>query len=319
MGIRRLAVGVVLACLSSSVGASPSSDLERQISQIFVNRSFTIRNFYRGDRLSYDSMGALLSKAEPGYWSRDGMVLISSVKIPTEGRLVIRGDRYCVEFDPESGEFDNVRTGDHIEISIQLAQNDLSLEAGVRVLQKIFVTASEKLSDIAPPYWADCLSHQVSRRSKDALWECEAADKKKVPSVAGKKLEWNIPPPDTSLHNGMQLYLLEHRVAYIPEEGATLPKLQVSPDPVLRWEQRRVRLGQLTCVLSLVIGEDGKPSDVSIVTPVGMGLDDDAATALQQWRFTPGKRDGKPVPLHARIAFLVTTPNTRPTFPLMPY
>jgi TonB family protein len=89
--------------------------------------------------------------------------------------------------------------------------------------------------------------------------------------------------------------------------------MQVSPDPTFSWEQRRVRLGQLTCILSILIGEDGKAGDISIVTPVGMGLDDEAVRALHDWRFTPANREGKPVSTHARVFFLVSPPNTVPT------
>jgi len=43
---------VLLTSLFSTAHASPSSDLEKQFSDIFVKRSFTLRNFYRGGRLS---------------------------------------------------------------------------------------------------------------------------------------------------------------------------------------------------------------------------------------------------------------------------
>ena len=317
MSVRWLAV-LALAVLvgSSAAASSSSSELEHQLTQIFSERSFTIRNFYQGAKLQYDSAGALVSKAETGYWSRDGMVLISSVKILADGHLVMQGERHCVEFDPASGEFENVRTGDHLEISIGLAQSELSLEGVMPVLQRVFITSREKLVDIVPAYWTNCLRQRVNRPGKDGLWECEAADKAKVPDIDGKQIEWDMPLPDTSLHDGTILYSLQHRVAYLREEGVSLPRMQVSPDPLFQWEQRRVRLAQLSCVLSVVIGDDGKASDIYIVTPVGMGLDDDAVAVLLQWRFAPGKRDGKPVPVRARVIFIVTAPNTRPTLPL---
>jgi TonB family protein len=316
-------VWVAVFCLFvlgfSSHAYASSSELEHQLSQIFVKRSFTLRGFYQGSRLSYNSAGVLTSKAKPGYWSRDGMVLISSVKLASGNQLIMLGDRHCVEFDPASGEFSNVRTGDRVEIWIQLDPSQLTLESVIPVLQKVFITSHEKLADIAPSYWANCLSQKVNRPAKDALWECQADDKTKVPDLTGKKLEWEAPRPDNTLHNGTQLYLLEHRVAYIPEPGVELSRLQVAPDPLFRWEQRRVQLGQLTCVLSIVIGEDGKARDFSIVTPVGMGLDDDAVAAVKDWQFSPAKRDGQPVPIHARVVFLVTQPNTRPTLPLQSF
>lgn len=309
--------GILLISSLSSAYASPTSQLEKRLAQIFVNHSFTVRSFYRGDRLLYDSTGVLVGKADTGYWSRDGMVLISSVKMDSDDQLKMRGERYCIEFDPATGEFDNVRTGDHVEISIHLQPSQLDLQSAIPVLQKVFVTSHEKLVDIAPSYWTNCLSHKISRGpGKHALWECPASDKPSASQISVAKLVWDIPPPDNTLHDGTQLYVLQHRVAYPDEAGVSPPRAQVAPDPVFRWEERRVRLGQLTCVLSIVVGQDGRAHDIFIVTPVGIGLDDEAVAAVREWRFSPARRGGKPVETHARVVFLVSAPNTVPEVPL---
>jgi TonB family protein len=303
---------VLLTSLVFTAHASSSSSLEKQLSDLFVKRSFTLRNFYRGGKLRYDNTGLLSSKAEPGYWSRDGMVLISKVKLNPNGELLMSGERYCVEFDTETGEFLNVRTGDHVEITVSLAANQTSLESALPVLQKVFVTSHEKLETLAPSYWANCLSQKVSRPSKGAPWECEGEDKTKVLQVSVKDLAWEAVPRDNTLHNGTRQYLIEHHVGYIRQPGISLPSLELGPDPIFTWAQERVKLGQLTLALSAVVGEEGRLSDIAIVTPVGMGLDDDAVQTLKNWRFTPGKRDGKPVPVDARIEFLVSETNSRP-------
>ena len=309
--MRKLCYVLLIACVSTA-HASASPDLEKQLSDIFVKRSFTLRNFYRGGKLRYDTAGLLVSKAEPGYWSRDGMVLISKVKLSSNGELVMSGDRYCVEFDTETGEFLNVRTGDHLEITVSLAPSQTTLESTLPALQKVFITSHEKLEALAPSYWANCLSQKVSRPSKGAPWECEGDDKTAA-QTSVKDLAWEAIPPDNTLHNGTRLYLIEHRVGYLRQPGMSLPALEFAPDPIFTWAQDRVKLGQLTLVLSAVVGEDGRLSEIAIVTPVGMGLDDDAVQTLKNWRFTPGKRDGKPVPVHTRIEFLLSETNTRPS------
>ena len=231
------------------------------------------------------------------------------------GELVMAGDRYCVEFDTETGEFLNVRTGDRVEIAVSLAPNQTSLETTLSVLQKVFITSHEKLETLAPPYWANCLSQKVSRPTKGAPWECEGDDKTKAAQVSVKDLAWEAVPPDNTLHNGTRLYLIEHRVGYVRQPGASLPALEFAPDPIFTWAQERAKLGQLTLAFNAVVGEDGRLSDIAIVTPVGMGLDDDAVQTLKNWRFTPGRRDGKPVPVQAqaRIQFLLSQPNARPS------
>ena len=56
-------------------------------------------------------------------------------------------------------------------------------------------------------------------------------------------------------------------------------------------------------MVSETIGEDGKPRDVRVVKPLGLGLDETAVAAVSDWLFTPGKKDGKPVEVQATIEF----------------
>ena len=142
----RLVLLLFLPLVSLPACASPS--LEQELTQIFVGRSFTIRNFYRGGHLRYGSDGQLLEKAEPGFWSRDGMVQFSSVKLTREHTLIMQANRYCIQFEPEYGEFVNVRTGDKMEIEIQLKPDQLSREALVPVMQKVLLSSRDRLADL---------------------------------------------------------------------------------------------------------------------------------------------------------------------------
>jgi TonB family protein len=124
-----------------------------------------------------------------------------------------------------------------------------------------------------------------------------------VPEFAGKKVSWDIPPSDTGLHNGTRHYLLQHRVGYLAEPGLQFPVLLGGPDPYFVWLQNRTKVGPMTLVLAFTVAEDGRAHDIVIVTPVGMGLDDDAAQAISGWRFKPGTCSGTPCAVHARVFF----------------
>jgi protein TonB len=56
-----------------------------------------------------------------------------------------------------------------------------------------------------------------------------------------------------------------------------------------------------TVRLSIVISETGVPDNVTVVQPLGMGLDEKARECVLQWRFRPAMREGKPVRTDANI------------------
>jgi TonB family protein len=46
-----------------------------------------------------------------------------------------------------------------------------------------------------------------------------------------------------------------------------------------------------------VVNTDGTIGDVEVTTSLDAGLDQEAIKAVKQWRFEPGTKDGKPVPV----------------------
>src|SRR6201999_4347157 len=61
-------------------------------------------------------------------------------------------------------------------------------------------------------------------------------------------------------------------------------------------EEARIAHLAGTVKLSLTIDDDGKPSDIQVLTPVGLGLDESAVSCMRQSRYSPAQQDGKPVP-----------------------
>ena len=74
----------------------------------------------------------------------------------------------------------------------------------------------------------------------------------------------------------------------------TPPKAIYSPQVEYTAQAREAKL-EGTCTVSLVVGVDGKPSNVVVVKKLGMGLDERAVEAVSQWKFEPGRRNGNPV------------------------
>jgi protein TonB len=54
-------------------------------------------------------------------------------------------------------------------------------------------------------------------------------------------------------------------------------------------------------MVSAIVGTDGNTHDVRATTSLGMGLDENAVTAVQQFRFRPAIYNGKPVAFRVNI------------------
>jgi TonB family protein len=82
--------------------------------------------------------------------------------------------------------------------------------------------------------------------------------------------------------------------------GTSAPRLISKVEPQYD-EEARVAKYQGTVVLQVVIGPDGLAHNAVVVRSLGLGLDQKAIEAVSQWKFSPGVKDGSPVPIAATI------------------
>jgi protein TonB len=70
----------------------------------------------------------------------------------------------------------------------------------------------------------------------------------------------------------------------------------VNPRYTLNALRRRI---QGAVIVKGVVHQDGSISDVSVVSSLDAkyGLDEAAVRAVEQWRFAPGTKNGRPVPV----------------------
>jgi TonB family protein len=80
--------------------------------------------------------------------------------------------------------------------------------------------------------------------------------------------------------------------------SAPVPIFKVEPEYS---EEARKAKFQGTVLLAIVVDETGKTANVRVIRPLGMGLDEKAIEAVMKWRFRPGYKDGKPVPVMANV------------------
>jgi TonB family protein len=78
------------------------------------------------------------------------------------------------------------------------------------------------------------------------------------------------------------------------------PVLVSKIEPEYSEEARKAKYSG-SVLLSIVVDQNGLPRDVKVVRALGLGLDQKAIEAVMKWRFRPGMKGGRPVPVQAQV------------------
>jgi TonB family protein len=82
--------------------------------------------------------------------------------------------------------------------------------------------------------------------------------------------------------------------------GVTPPVPIYRVEPEFTEAARKAKY-QGTVLVQIVVDAEGHVKDPRVVKAVGLGLDEKALEAVKQWKFKPGMKDGRPVPVYAQI------------------
>lgn len=87
---------------------------------------------------------------------------------------------------------------------------------------------------------------------------------------------------------------------YRAGNGVTAPTITSRIEPEYSEAARKEKISG-TAVMSVEVGLDGVPRNITAVRMLGYGLDQKAAEAIAAWRFRPGMKDGKAVIVQCQI------------------
>jgi protein TonB len=92
---------------------------------------------------------------------------------------------------------------------------------------------------------------------------------------------------------------------YKPGDGVSAPVLvkEVKPQYTAKAKDAKI---QGTVVLECVVETDGRVGDVKVTKALDEDLDLEAVKAARQWRFEPGKKDGKAVRVRITLEMTFT-------------
>jgi protein TonB len=83
--------------------------------------------------------------------------------------------------------------------------------------------------------------------------------------------------------------------------GSVRPPIAIfTPDPEFSEEARKAKFSG-NVVVSLIVDANGKPRNVHVLRGVGMGLDQKAVEAVQQYKFKPALQNGKAVAVYLNV------------------
>jgi TonB family protein len=82
--------------------------------------------------------------------------------------------------------------------------------------------------------------------------------------------------------------------------GVSAPVPIFKPEPEYSEEARKAKF-QGAVLLAIVILPDGSTTNIRVIRPLGLGLDEKAIEAVQKWRFRPSMKDGRAVAVTANV------------------
>ena len=112
----------------------------------------------------------------------------------------------------------------------------------------------------------------------------------------------------------------DSQTAYRIGDGVSMPLPTYRTEPEYTKEALAAHL-EGTTFLSIVVSPEGTATDVRIVRSLDKGLDEKAVEAVRQWKFEPGLKAGKPVPVIANVEInfrLLDKPPEPPVAPAPP-
>jgi TonB family protein len=269
---RRIA-GLLGSIAVTSTLCLASGDLDQQLqanlSHTLEGRETTLKAFYTGHTLKFDEAGHLVHPGNVGPWTLYSKIVVSAVTFHDHS-LRIEANRIAARFDHGTPVY--LKTDDQVELSIPLNGTASDNETVRQALATIFLAPTERLSDFVPSYWQE--SVRALETSSNAIVSTSE-------SIFSKRTR--VKP-----------------AFFHPNQGITPPEPIKAPYPEYP-EKNRLNRIEGTTVLGIIVDESGMVHDPEVLSPVGLGFDDEAVRTVQNWKFRPATKNGARISVRFRV------------------
>jgi TonB family protein len=271
---KSIAIGLVLLRCATALDAWASDrKIEAELKRQFHERTLTLRHPLLSGTQQYDSTGKLLTAGPEGAWTLYSGMTIRKIRLQPD-KLLLEGYRTYFLYAQQRVVSYVPDKGSSMKVEALLERPCASVEEAAAIIGAIFAVKDEDLLEAVPVYWKPFIAEKTRVK-----WSDEKTDgTKESPSpVAGTSMP-----------------------AYTPAPNVTMPKPLYTPEPQFTEQARKYRT-QGVVMLKVIVTPDGEVKRVRISRAAGMGLDEAAVAIVRSWKFRPGTKDGKPVPMEMAL------------------
>ncbi len=247
---------LLLAVLPVTLQAqSTQADLEARL----LHEPLVLRGTWKKDKLHFDATGTLVGDQAKLPFTLCGFN-ISKVTLQPD-KLVLDGTRVGIVLkDGVQDRVELTESGshrpEHLHIEIDAAANYAS------VLTTIFAPSLAAMVPTLPSYWQPyAQAHFLTQPGE------------------------NVTPTTAQL---------PHFKAATVGGAVLAPQALHYVEPYFTEAARQLHLSG-NVVLSIVVTDQGNTDDVTIIRPLGLGLDEAAVSSISQYTFKPATKEGKPI------------------------
>jgi TonB family protein len=275
MRMRRLYAAVVGSLFLAAGAAALGADTQpngQAIAERLIGKQLFLRGFWANDNLKFNAQGQVRSSTETVSFTESG-IDVRSVRL-NGNTLEIEGQRMALEFLPN----DEIR---RVAAKTELDPGAIRMEIEGdgsgnfdHALDAVFAKDLATLAPSLPPYWqAYAMQHFLPVTASAPRLEKESFTSESAMAVSF------TPEAKSAMHVG----------------GEVKPPTLVRTYNPTFTDLANAQKFTGNVKLYLWFDSDGKVSHVSVAQPAGLGLDEAAIAAVQQYQFQPATLKGNAV------------------------
>lgn len=314
----------------TATGKDEAAIKEDALKQQLAGKFFYLRNGYFDNSLRFNEFGQFQGSSPKVSYT---LSLIKVEKVHLSKRaLEIQGIRYALHFQDEGPTEDALSSADKVRITPKKKVVTIPIDRAQVDAPKKQKTPkhSKKSKEALPPAPGGTTATQADETA-GTLGTSTPAGANSTQAHANQLLKSAInavfsPGLDermvASLPDYWRLYFraAENKTDYRPANPAVLRQNAVERKARLlsTFEPPSNDFAQAAGVSGLavyhvVIGPDGKPTEIAVGRPIGFGLDENAVDSILKASFEPALKDGKPVPvvLDVMVQFRIYSERTK--------